>query len=86
MKRSLRSDSSRDRIPGSLEDDEEAIAGGVDLVAAVARECVAENAAMLASQVTEFRAQLAHEVGRALDVSEEERDGAVRKLGRTRLH
>jgi hypothetical protein len=86
MQRPLRVDSSRDRVSSSRENDKEAVACRVDLVAAVMVESIAQNAAMLAAQAAEVCARLPHELRRALNVGEKERHGAARKLGCGRVH
>ena len=71
----------RPRRPPSGERDEEGVALGVDLDAAVFREGVPQRAAVLVEEIRVSRPVLLEKPGRALDVREEEGDGAGRQLG-----
>ena len=60
------------------ESDEEGVALRVDLDAAVAPECLAQNAAVFSERLRIAIAELLHQPRRAFDVGEEERDRAGR--------
>ena len=71
----------RQRTRRGRERDEERIALRVDLDAAVPRERVAQDASMLGERLRVLRlAELVQQPRRALDVGEEEGDGAGREL------
>jgi hypothetical protein len=75
--RLLRGSSRREPIPRRPECDEEGIALRVDLDPAVARERLAEDAAVLLEEIAVRRGtELVQQLRRALDVGEEKRDGA----------
>ena len=66
-----------DRVPRPLEAVEERIALGVDLLAAPLAERVADQAAVLGKRAGVPFAELLEQLGRALDVGEDEGDGAA---------
>src|ERR671935_149954 len=66
--------------PGVLEREEELVAARVDLVTACGRESLPDEAAVVGEDAGVGVAELVHELRRALDVGEEERDGSVRKV------
>ena len=70
----------RERIGRPGESDEEGVALSVDLDAAVASEGVAKHAPVLGQCVGVGVAELVQQLRRALDVGEEKRDGAARKV------
>lgn len=84
--RSLAVERCGDRIPCALEDDEETVARGIDLVSGGSRECFSKDASMLGSHAPELRTESPREVGRSLDVREQKGDGSLRELGGTILH
>ena len=79
--RLLRLPRRRERARCCREGDEERIALRVDLHAAVAREGRPQDAAVLGERpCIPLRAELVQQLGRPLDVREEEADGAGRKV------
>ena len=75
----------RDRARGRREGDEERVALGVDLDAAVARAGLADHTPMLGQRFgVSLGSKLVQELRRALDVGEEERDGAGREVAHRR--
>src|SRR6476469_1500110 len=72
----------REGVPGAGESDEEGVALGVDLNAAVAGERLAQEAPVLGQCIRVGVAELVQQLRRALDVGEEEGDSA----GRERAH
>ena len=73
--------SRRDRVFSPTECRKERVALRVHLPAAVCRERRSQNALVLGTRLRIPWAQLLHELRRAFDVREEERDGAARQLG-----
>ncbi len=71
-------------LRGPREGDEEGIALGVDLDPPVAHERLAQHAAVVGEEVGVGGAELVQETSRALDVGEEERDGAGREITHAR--
>ena len=69
-----------DRVGGSGERDEEGVTLRVDLDAAVPRERLPQRAAVVVEEVCVSRPVLLEEPSRALDVREEEGDGAGRQV------
>ena len=67
--------------PGPREGDEKRVSLGVDLVAAVLGEGLAQDALVLREHLAVALAQLLEQPRRPLDVREEEGDGADRQLG-----
>jgi hypothetical protein len=82
----LRSGGGGRGVACALEDDEEAVARRVDLDPAVSGARPADGAPVVAAKPGELGTELAHELRRALDVGEQEGDGAGRKVGPRRLH
>ncbi len=74
----LRLGGRRDGVGGSWERDEEGVTLRVDLDARVAREGIPQRAPMIGEELDVSRPVLAQESRRALDVREEEGDGAAR--------
>ena len=62
------------------EREEEGVALGIDLDAAVLPERIAQRAPVLRERCLILRTELAQQARRALDVGEEQGDGAVREL------
>jgi hypothetical protein len=77
--RSLSVDRRRDGVARALERDEEPVARGVDLVAVVPGEGVAQELPVLAAHASEVRAERAREISRSLDVREQERHRSLRQ-------
>ncbi|HEY2937173.1 MAG TPA: hypothetical protein VGJ25_11280 [Gaiellaceae bacterium] len=77
----LRLDGGGRSIPGTCERDEEGVALRVDLDAAVRRERVPEQVAMPRKRVGVGVAELAEKSRRALDVGEQQGDGAGGQRG-----
>jgi hypothetical protein len=78
-------DCSQERIRArARERDEEGVALRIDLVAAVSGERLPEQALVVAHDGSVAIPQLLHEPRRPLDVREDERDGACRRLGHGR--
>ena len=75
--RSLCGDRGGNRVPGTLEAVEERVALGVDLLASPRTERVADQAAVLGERIGVSVAELLEQLGRALDVGEDEGDGAA---------
>jgi hypothetical protein len=69
-----------DRVARPGEGDEERIAFGADLATAVLSERRAQQAPMVVEHVGVAVAQPPQQTRRTLDVGEQERDGAARKL------
>jgi hypothetical protein len=82
-KRPLRTHRGGDRVARPRERDEERVTLGVHLAAAMLVERRAQQALMLAKHLRVAIAQPRQEPRRALDVAEQERDGATRKLRHT---
>lgn len=80
FERALRIDRARDGIAGTGEGDEERVSLHVDLPAAMCLEAVAEDALMVGEDLVVASPQLLEEPRGALDVSEEECDGAGRQV------
>ena len=68
------------RIPGSLEDDEKAVPGGIDLLAGVCRYRLTHDPMVLRANAAEVCAELTRKLSRALDVGEQEGDRAGREV------
>jgi hypothetical protein len=79
-KRSLRAHRSGDRIARPHKGDEEAVTFGMDLATVVVVERRAQHALMLGKHLGVAAAQPRQQPRRTLDVAEQERDGATRKL------
>ena len=77
--RALGVDRRRDGVARALERDEETVARGVDLVAVVPGEGVTQELPVLAAHASEVRAELPREIGRSLDVREQERHRSLRQ-------
>ena len=77
--RALRRLGRRERVRRPREGDEERVALGVDLDARRGAERLAQHAPVLAEHVRVAVAELVQQPRRALDVGEEERDGAARE-------
>lgn len=78
--RTLGRDGGRRRVARGVEDDEEAVTGGLDLASLVRREGLAEKSAVVGSDGDErVGAEAPDEVGRPLDVAEEECDRPARQ-------
>jgi hypothetical protein len=76
----LRCDRGGDRASRAIEGDEESVACGVDLAPAVRRERVAKKPTMVAADCGEdIVAHAPQQIGRPLDVAEEERHSAPRQ-------
>jgi hypothetical protein len=76
----LRVAGGRQGVGSPSERDEEGVALGVDLYAVVPLEGVAQHAPVLGERLRVGVAELVHQPRRALDVGEEEGDGAGREL------
>ena len=81
-KRTLGVDGRADRVLRPAERGEEGVALGIDLPAVVRGERVADDALVLGEDRAVVVAQLLEQPRRALDVGEEEGDGAGGPLGR----
>jgi hypothetical protein len=78
VQRALRIDGGGDRIARAGEREEERVALRVDLRAAPLTEALADETPVVAGDVSvSLVAELLEELGRALDVGEDERDGAA---------
>jgi len=77
----LGSDGSQDRIPGPRERDEERVALGIDLLAAVRRKRIAKELLMLGEDSAVAVAEALQQLRRSLDVGEEERRRSGHLLG-----
>jgi hypothetical protein len=75
--RTLGGDGRRHGVPGALEAEEERVALRVDLLAAPRGERVADHPPVLGEGVRVAVAERLEELGRALDVGEDEGDGAA---------
>ena len=82
-KRSLRAYGGGDRIARPREGDEKRVPLGVDLAAVVLVECGPQQPLMLAEHLGIAGAQPRQQPRRTLDVAEQKRDGATRKLRHT---
>lgn len=80
--RELSADGGRDGAAGTVEGNEEPVPGGVDLVPAVGRERVPQKSTVVAPDRGEDAVTDApNELGRSLDVAEEEGHSAARQQG-----
>ena len=77
--RALGGDRPGDGVPCAREGVEERVALGVDLGSTLVAEALAEQLPVVADDVAVGVPELLEQPGRALDVGEEERDGASRK-------
>ena len=64
-------------VLGAAESDEERVALRVDLVATVRAECLAQDALVICERLTVAISQLLEQLGRSLDVGEEQCDRAA---------
>jgi hypothetical protein len=72
----------RDGAGGGAERDEERVAGGVDLDAAIGGECLTQRAAVVGEKRGEpLRSDVVQELCGSHDVGEQERDSAAWELG-----
>ena len=85
-KRPLRAHRGGDRVARPREGDEERVALGVDLATVVLVERRAQQALMLGQHLGVAAAQPRQQPRRTLDVAEQKRDGAARKLRHTRSY
>jgi hypothetical protein len=76
----LRGDGSGDGVLRSRERDEERVALGIDLMAAVGGEGLAQDPLMLRENIAVPRPERLEERGRPLDVGEEKGDRPTREL------
>jgi hypothetical protein len=77
--RSLDGDRRRDGINRTVENDEEAVPLGIDLVPTMSRHRIAEQTAMLGAEVAVPGTVSARKFSRALDVAEQEGDCPARQ-------
>jgi hypothetical protein len=77
----LHVDGRRDRVRGAVEGGKVRVALRVDDVASVGRTRVLDQAAMVHADTAVLGSERAEELGRPLDVGEQERDGPLRQRG-----